>query len=339
MQNSSSNDTNCFEQYNTKAYAAVVGIRCAAGCVSVVCCLAVIVLIFLMKKHQFFTQRLILYLTLSTLAYSIVSILNVEGYRSFTTDALRNYCIFTGFVEQLTSCWVPLSIACIVVDLFYKVIFQRPTERLEYVYIAIIFASPLLYSWIPFIGLTYGQAGAWCWIRDHDYDDCSRVLFGTYLRFLIYWLPLVILMIVLTIMLIITVVVLRRKQKKWYGNYNPEAQTLKKQMKREVIPLIAYPIIFLILNIFPLANRIADISSSTSVYGLVLLAAISLPLQGLVITIAFVADRETRSKLTPRQLIGMIWNVAVAHEQMVEEYPIGNNDEKEREIEKSTYDL
>ena len=334
----SSNDssTECFEVFNDQKYAAVVGIRAGAGAISMICCLGMIALIFLLKKHVFFTQRLILYLTLSTLAYSLVSIINVAGYKAYTSEALQGYCVFVGFLEQLISCWIPLAISCIVVDLFYKVIFERPSERLEIVYVIVIFASPLLYSWIPFIYLAYGQAGAWCWIRDSDYSDCSPLHFGTVLRFVIYWVPLLIIMIVLIVMLVIIVFVLRKKQQQWVGKFDPEVQDLQKRMRKEVLPLIAYPIIFLVLNIFPFANRIVNITTTDPVFVLWLFAAISLPLQGLVITIAFVADPETRSKLTLRQLLGAAKNMSDGKGEVLE-YHTGDHD-KEREIEHSTYD-
>ncbi len=335
---SSNNSTNCFDQYNTNGYVAVVAIRAVAGSISVVCCLAVIALIVLFKKYKFFTQRLILYLTISTLAYSLVSILNVAGYKAYTSTSLQNYCVFIGFLEQVMSCWIPMAITCIVVDLFVKVIINKATDKLEILYGLIIFASPLTYSLIPFKDLAYGQAGAWCWIRDHDYDDCEKFDLGTALRFTLYWVPLVIIMVVLTVLLVVTVVFLRIKQQKWEGKFDPEVKLLRKRMRKEVIPLISYPIIFLALNIFPLANRIANIESSKPIIVLWLLAAISLPLQGLVITIAFVVDPETRSKLTLLQLAGAARNLC-SSEGEITEYQIYNKDQdKEREIEYSTYD-
>ena len=334
--NNSSTDLSCFEQYNNKKYEAVVAIRAVAGVISVICCLAVITLIVLFKKYKFFTQRLILYLTISTLAYSLVSIINVGGHKAYTSKSLQDYCVFTGFLEQVTSCWIPMAITCIIVDLFFKVIFNKATDKFEIPYGLIIFVSPLIYSWLPFINLAYGQAGAWCWIRDSSYEDCTNLPLGTALRFALYWVPVVILMIILTILLVIIVVFLRMKQQKWEGKFDPEVKQMRKQMRREVIPLISYPMIFLALNIFPLANRIVNIASPEPVYVLWIFAAISLPLQGLVITIAFVADPETRSKMTLLQLVGAVKNLW-SSDGDVEEYPIsGRDNDKEREIEFST---
>ena len=336
MSANNSSDLSCFEKYDNRGFVAVVAIRATGGAISLVCCVAMILLIVLFKKYKFFTQRLILYLAIATLAYSVVSIINVEGFRSYRVESLRGYCVFAGFLEQLMSCWVPIAITCIVVDLFFKVVINRPTERLEIPYLLLTFASPLLYSWIPFIYLAYGQAGAWCWIRDKNYKDCSDFRFGTALRFTIFWVPLYLLMFLLVIMLVVVFVILRKRQREWVGNFDPDVKELKKRMQKEVLPLIAYPIIFLVLNIFPFVNRIANIVESDPILPLWILAALSIPFQGPVITIAFVIDPETRSLLTGRRLVGAVRNFW-SDIGNVEEYPLGGNGkhQKEREIELS----
>ena len=334
--NNTSVDLSCFEQFNNDRYVAVVAIRAVAGVISIIGCLCTITLIFLLKKHVFFTQRLILYLAISTLAYSLLSVLNVQGYKAYESESLQGYCVFMGFLEQFVSWWIPLAITCIVVDLSYKVIFNRASERLEIPYLVFIFASPILSSWIPFIYLAYGQAGAWCWIRDTSYDDCSnRLDFGTVLKFVLYWVPVLLIMIFLTILLVVIAIILRRKRREWSGKFDPEAMELKKRMHKEVLPLISYPIIYLLLNVFPFINRIANIATTDTYFVLWLLAAVSLPLQGLVITIAFVADPETRSKLTYHHLIGTIRNISDGKGEVEEFHLDKSESSKEKEIEHS----
>ena len=93
-------------------------------------------------------------------------------------------------------------------------------------------------------------------------------------------------------------------------------------MQKEVIPLLYYPIIFLLLNIFPFGNRIANAIHSESFLPLWILAAISLPFQGVVITLAFALDSETRRNLTIPHIL-----VATKHffvrDGRIQEYPIG----------------
>ena len=334
---SNGSDLSCFEQYDNTGFVIVVGLRVAGGIISFFCCLVMIWLIIIFKKYKFFTQRLILYLALSALAYSVVSAINVEGFRSYRDDSVRSYCVFVGFLEQVVGNWIPVAITCIMVDLFVKVVFDKPTEKFEILYILLIFVSPILYSWIPFIHVAYGPAGAWCWIRDVDYE-CNDFPFGTSLRFALYWVPLYILMPILFGLLIIILVLLRKRQKQWIGNFNPESIELKKRMQEEVIPLLYYPIIFLLLNIFPFGNRISNAIQSEPLLPLWILAAISLPFQGLVITLAFALDSETRRKMTIPHILVATKHLFVKDERM-QEYPIGREhfdglkyEEKEREI-------
>ena len=317
---SNSSDLSCFEQYDNTVFVIVVGLRVAGGIISFFCCLAMILLIIIFKKYKFFTQRLILYLAISTLAYAVVSAINVEGFRSYRDDSVHGYCVFAGFLEQFVSIWVPAAITCIMVDLFVRVVFDKPTERFEILYILLIFASPILYSWIPFIHDAYGPAGAWCWIRDVDYE-CNDFPFGTSLRFALYWVPLYILMPILFGLLIIILVLLRKRQKQWIGNFNPESIELKKRMQKEVIPLLYYPIIFLLLNTPPLVNRIANAIQSETILPLWILAAISIPFQGAVITLAFTLDPETRKNLTMPHIVAATKHVFVRDGPM-QEYPL-----------------
>jgi len=339
---SNDSDLSCFEQYDTTGFVVVVGLRATVGVISFFCCLAMILIFILFRKYRFFTQRLILYLAIATLAYSLVSAINVEGYKAYRDDSIHDYCVFAGFLEQVMGNWVPVAITCIMVDVFVRVVFEKQTERFEIVYILIIFVSPILYSWIPFIQVAYGPAGAWCWIRDVDFD-CNNFPFGTALRFVMYWIPLYILMPILVVLLIIVIIILRKQQKQFTGNLNPESTELKKRMRKEVIPLLYYPIIFLLLNIPPFFNRIVNAFQSEPVLALWILSAISLPFQGVVITLAFALDPETRRKMTIPHILAATRHF-FGKDIRMEEYPMNRDHsdsigksmkyEKEREIDR-----
>jgi hypothetical protein len=334
--NTTTSNLTCFTSYDTDGFAAVIGIRVAISILSLVCCIIMVLLIFLFQKYQFFTQRLILYLCLATLAYSIVSIVNVEGYKAYRDPVIYSYCIFTGFLEQVIVWWVLLASTCIMVDVFVKVMFNKMTERLEIPYVIITFASPLTIAWLPFINLAYGPSGAWCWIRSVEYD-CTFFLYGTLLRFIVYYGPLYILMAVLLVMLVIVLVKLTKQRKSWTGMFDPATLEAKKRMRKEVIPLLAYPIIFLVVNIPPLINRITNIAlPNEPVLPLWIISVFCFSLQGVIITFAFALDPETRKNLTPKHIAGAFKRL-IDRKGEVQEYNIQVDDNScEPEIEQST---
>lgn len=260
-----------------------------------------------------------MYLAIATIANSIVSAINVEGYKAYRNDSIRHYCVFTGFLEQVSSWWVLLAVTGIMMDLFVKVIFQKATERFEVIYISVIFGVPVAIALIPFAELAYGPSGAWCWIRGNEYTDCSTFLLGALLRFFLYYAPLYILMFILLILLIIIFIKLRKQRRSWTGNFDPIALEMKRKMSKEVFPLISYPVIFLLLNIPPLALRITNaVRPNEPVLALWFLSSIVFSLQGVVITIAFTLDPETRRDLTVMQLMGAFKRLVRKEE--IEEY-------------------
>ena len=219
-----------------------------------------------------------------------------------------------------------MAICCLVFDLFLKVYFNKYTERFEFGYVLIIFVSPLLHSWIPFFRFAYGPSGAWCWIRDKNLEDCSNFTTGIWMRFSLYFVPLYILMPILFILLVLMLVRLWRQGTRWVGSFDQGANTLRKQMEKEIRPLLAYPIIFLVINLFPLVNRIVNIFyPDAPILALYFLVAIFFPLQGTLVTIAFVLDPETRRKLRRRrEILVAIKNCFTKERRTALEYPVSN---------------
>lgn len=312
----------CYEVYDNAEFVAVVAVRSTISIISFFSCLCMILLMVLFKKYLFFTQRLILYLAIAALCYSIVAAANVEAYAVYRTPSLIGYCVFSGFLEQLISWWVILAASCIMLDLFIKVAFNKNTQHFEVGYILITFVSPFLHCWIPFIDLAYGPSGAWCWIRDTSLEDCSTFGLGLWLRFILYFIPLYLIMPILFVLLVVTLVLLWRQRTRWVGKFDPETKKLQKRMEKEVRPLLAYPIIFLVINLIPLINRIVGIYfPDDPVVALYFIVGIIYPLQGALVTITFVIDPETRKKLTWKE-ISVAIKSCFKESHVITEYPL-----------------
>ena len=322
MATSGSDEFNC-SLFHSRPYVDVAIVSSASGSLSALCCVSVICLIFLFKKHYFFIQRLILYLTLAALfnCLSIIARLYRLGYNQ-ESDELDTMCIITAFVDQTTMCSLFMAFSVITFTLLMRAVFRKNTSRLEPFYFLLIFGFPLTFNWIPFLHDTYGEAGAWCWIRSINYDqNCSEHQFGTYLRFVLWYIPSYALLILMILAYVCIVVSVTRQRYRWIGRYDPEVRRLREQMRNEVWPLLFYPIGLFILNIFPLINRIHDsIYNSEPDFVLWMLHAVFSPLQGGFIAAVYTLDRETRRRLTFGNLLAAL----CSQRDTVREYPAGS---------------
>ena len=278
----------------------VGGLNAASGFVSLLASCLVIALIVLFKKWQFFTQRLVLYLAISVVFQSIAAMIIKVDYNNETSEFYLHFCQFSGFVAQNATWMVLNAVASITVYVFVGAVFSKQTDRFEAVYLFFIFVFPLLINWIPFIDTAYGKAGVWCWIRSED-DFCNKFLFGQVLQFVLWYIPLY---LILTILLFLYAVILVKihcyDRRRWTGNYKfVDEQHQIKMISREIRSLLRYPLIYFLINLFPLALRIygAFESNTSKLLPLWILTAIFFPIQGGFMALAFTLDPDTRKRL------------------------------------------
>ncbi len=290
----------CISGYTTSVFQAVAIVRATSGAVSAIASILVILLIVVFKKYLFFTQKLILYLSIASLLNSITIALQGAVYFPDNISA-RYYCGISGFLEQTTHWSLLLAVSSITIDIYLKAIHGIQTRRSVY-YAIVTFTFPVTINWIPFVNQAYGRSGPWCWIT----SNCGQNIYGTIYQYVLWYMPLY--TVVLGIMVIYVIAYLSiRKQKQGYrGNYDPNRKERLEQMTREVISLAYYPIIFLLLQVFPTINRVAEAFGYKHLEPLWFLHAFFSPLQGGLMCIVYALDPETRAqlrKLTLRSLI------------------------------------
>lgn len=292
-----SNSSDCFASLRPYAIT-VVSLRCAIAIVNCVFLFGMICLMFLLKKYHDFTQRLILYLAISTFLLSFFNIFDVTSAVPLDNEPAVQYCILAGFVTQITNWWVILATACIMIDLFVKATFDKSTAKFEIVYIIFTFGFPFTFGWVPFLRSTFGSSSVYCWIKYYN-DNCTRNRFGTVISLYVFYIPLYILMVFIIVMLVTALIFVRRKKTRWSGIYNPEAKRRQEMMVKEIYPLIGYPFIFIALNVPGIIKAIiAILSPEIGVYFVAAaIAALIYQFQGVAITLCFVLDAETRKNL------------------------------------------
>ena len=294
-----SNCTYYDESGDGVAFTIVAGIRALIGLFSALCCLLVIGMIFCLKKYSFYSQRLILYLAIAAFLHSLSYTLARVNY--YTPRYLfDDYCYFGGFINLYSSWAEVLALCCLTFNVFVNAVMDRwPSTSLQYVYLAVMFLGPLLWCWVPFLNQTYASSLGWCDLRTVD-EQCNRFVFGDILRFALWYVPVYILLFVCFLAIVVAAIMIHRRSRMWYGIYNPDYQQTGWRLKNEVKPLIWYPVVYLLLNVFSLANRIdiAIHSPEDSTIALWYLHVLTSPLRGAFIAIVYAFDPEVRKRIT-----------------------------------------
>ena len=125
--------------------------------------------------------------------------------------------------------------------MFVWVAFNKQTDKFEYSYVFFIFVFPWLFTWVPFTVDAFGRAGAWCWIRNEDIYTCKEIIAGQVLQFVLWYIPLyIILPILIVLYVIILVKIYCYKRRRWSWNQTHEDSHQQKKITRQIWSLLRY---------------------------------------------------------------------------------------------------
>ena len=312
---SSAMAASCFT-YDNHIYFAANIIGRIFTLVSLLATCLVLFLIILFKRWSFFNQRLVLYLSLAT----------IISYITFGLSIVDGICTLAGFANHIGG-WINLNAyICITATLIFKVFFTINLEKSDKTIVLFIFVSPFLFNWIPFISNTYGKAGPTCWIRNIQEVNgtCELFLFGQVLQLVLWYIPLY---TILTIMIIVYAIIFVKfcfHRKQWV-KFNQDVDSERKKAQKYIISLLAYPVIYFLVNIFPFINRIYErFNPATPSPVLMLLNGMFFPHQGLGIAIVFLLSIRNRLSIANFRAAANEW----CHKTQIKEYPF-NDDETE----------
>lgn len=258
-------------------------IRVLFGTSSFVLSLFMIFVIWLFKKYLFFSQRLILYLSIATLCDSV-------PYMMGTIDSPFG-CKFQGFLMTYFD-WTCVGWIIVITANMYRLVKEELSfESSESLFHLACWFLPGIVAGIPFIWDAYGHSGPWCWIKGDTKMEQT-------LRFLVWYGPVMAIVITLTVMLIYLRVHTKR-QNRTYAAYNPEEEDAKSRKWREVRVLFLYPLVFIIISVCPLITRIQMALNDQTSFPLVLLASMSAPLLGAVNTLLYSCGADMRQQIRP----------------------------------------
>jgi hypothetical protein len=280
-------------------------VAASSGVVSALCCVFVICLIFLLKKHHFFIQRMILYHCLASLVDSFGYILGLQhlGYRTQSiAQAQDTLCTISGFITLLASWILIVDYSVITFTLLMTAVFHKNVMRLEPLYVVMIFVLPLTFTWIPFVGNSYGEIEGRCWIRNFNYDDCTEHPLGEVFIIVLWNVPLFSILIVLIPVYLFTIAYATRercrktKNNSYYDD--PEMERLRKNLIKDVWRILFFPFGLIFLNLFVIVTTVYNSTGSAAPRSVELLHGAFSPLQGGYIALVYILDGDTLRRLT-----------------------------------------
>ena len=244
------------------------------------------------RLYKRFAHRLVIYQLLSAIIFSLVCSAELS-FLNFNYDdspmIMKALCGAVGFLLSVTIGIKFIITFCLTFHLFMFAVFLKDLYRLEPLYVITSFGIPLLFDWIPFVNGLYGLTGAWCWIKNWK-GNCpnDKIMIGTIEQYAFEYAPGIVLFFIDLILIIVTIGVLLYRSYcrdchpvKEAAEYDPllkrQAERQKKALK-EILPLISYPIIFMILFLPSLIQRIyGAIVPEAERYFVFVLQAITVP--------------------------------------------------------------
>ena len=288
----------CFT-FNKHHFVSVFWTKIVLAAVATVACSIAIVLIILSKAYKRFVHRLTLYLTTTALVNSIVIALQTAAAKySCGIVVVRNdaLCKASGFLDELSLCMILFLTCWITVHLFILAVFKFNNKscKSEVAGILTCVALATLFSLVPFIniknGTMYGLSGAWCWIKLTD-ENCTEYAEGTIEQFTLWYGPVMSFLVINFFAMLVVVIVLYRDTRRG------KLQQKYKQVVKEALPLLIYPVLFNIIYSLAFINRVYYAATKKTSFPLWVAHAIADPCLPLFIPVAFVFHPDTLRKL------------------------------------------
>ena len=272
---------NCTDSFSNEQMTQLLIAMMSSGLVSAVLCLIAVIVVLCYTLHKFFVYRLALYQVLSCLAFSMAEALQILNINYVENTYHGIVCRATAFLVTYTL-WVKLFLTfSLVFHIYVRAVYLKNFEKWEIQYIAISLSIPGLIASIPLITEYYGLAGGWCWIPDwKNHCASEKDTAGIIQQFILWYVPLFFSLFICLIAVLIVVT----KYCFWRHctcchktNTNEDAN---KTAVKGLLPLLAYPVIFFVLALFPLINRLYGAISPHNSFGLMLAHAITKSLWG-----------------------------------------------------------
>ncbi len=300
MNNSSSDE--CYGVDAVFVYNAYAVLNIVFGLVACLFGTFVLAILFLLDKHLFYNQRILIYLNISVILGGIVSITSINPFLSHGTPTRSTYCTINGFMYNWSILSQLIIIWWITIDVFRLTantkILKIPGYKLEVILVMVAFLLPPMILWIPALPQidAYGPDGPLCDIQTLNYTTCEIILVPGYVGLAVYRvLPFLCSLIVLSSLLIIGMFKLRKELGKSLF-CNPQQGEVS-LIRRSAIHLQIYPLLFFIFSIAPSIHfivRAANVQDGWIILTTYFFYIVGNNLRSITLSLAFVYNKDTR---------------------------------------------
>ena len=236
----------------------------AVGTISVIVCLTAVILIVVLKLYRYFVYRLAVYQVLSAMLFGVVCIMELVAiyYDKDPASLYHGLCQFVGYL-LVFSVWMKFFFTVwLTFHLFVFSVCFKNLKKLEPLYIVSSIVVPAAIAAVPLTTNSYGLAQGWCQMKNWNGDCSSDIQRAGNIELLaIGFVPLAIVLALNSTAVAVMVVILttracyyKRKETLLGSTGNNYTQQLK--ALKEILPLIAYPILLLILFMPPFITRV-----------------------------------------------------------------------------------
>ena len=244
-----------------------LAIMSSTGGASVLVCTFAVALVVAFKLYKQFAYRLALYQVLAAMLFGAASCFEV-----LFINYEKNPQIYTRLCRIVASLFFSLE--------WVKLMFKK----LEIVYVVSSTAVPVAVASIPFLTHSYGRAGAWCWIQDWK-DNCPSDIFqvGNVETFALWYGPAFFVLLLDSMAMVVmgTVLTCRAHRNKAHEPLLSSNRAHKSALN-QMLPLLAYPIIFFTFIVTMFAYRLYSAKPHPPNYFLLKATAVLSPGAGLV---------------------------------------------------------
>ena len=244
--------SNCSTVALTNSF--LIRILGSLGAVSVATCLVALCWLFYLKLHKQFIYRLAAYQVMASLLNELFTVCQFTFLEYNDSKYMYSLCVTVSYLVQI-AVWMKTFFSCwIIFHLFFFAVLLKNMRRLEPLYVITSILVPIAISSVPLITKSYGPTGEWCWIQRKKCGE--NYVVGDIEQIAVWYGPAFVLLVLQCVAMLI----------------------MNNIAFKQLLPLVAYPVLFCILIIPPLIARVYGFVSSTPPsQGLVILLAICVP--------------------------------------------------------------
>lgn len=305
-------------------------VRVIACVLNLIGTLVIVSSILLYRRHTIFESQLILFLSicagLSTFSWFVPDV---------SEAANPSLCAFQAVWSQFWDWSLVMWILVFAINTYAAFAKHIRTDRWEFGFHAAVWGVSAFFTIIPLFNQTYGDSGTFCWLRT------SAMRFG------VFYIELFIIFVVVIVLYLLVLKVLRDQSRvaKVIGSAKGESDAEAAHRRRMEGKIKAYVLVFIILWLPAIINRVHQLFADRPEFWLVLLHSLCVPLQGFVNSLIYASTEDgtlrmlrnpieafrlardvAAGKAKPAASTVQEYNMQVSYDEVDDELPAANRD-------------